>query len=132
MLQISRKVQPGSLNTIVFLRRRLYRILLQGARDPRGQPVLMPAHASISCATPEVAPQHLETLASRELWYHDCLGFDEFRQGTYSTVEVPKVIQAVLKQGLSRHDELKLCSDPTTWIDNRHDRDWFRIAVHSR
>ena len=93
MLQISRRVKPGSLDTIVFLRRRLYRILLQVARDYRGQPVLMPAHSSISCATPEDARQHLETLASRELRYHDCLGFDEVRQGTYSTGEVPKVMQ---------------------------------------
>ena len=109
-MNISRQVRPRALEIIVFARRRLFRILLEVVPGYCGNPILCPGHASISCPKPEDAPRPLKKLAGLELKQHDCFSFKDLRNGGYAIDSFPKVMRAVLKQGISHHDELILCS----------------------
>lgn len=110
-MELSKTLLPGRLETIHYIRGRLFRVLLDRHDGLLGDDVLVPKHVSIPCSTPENPEASVAELDGLELTWHPCLGFSELSEQRFYPNDYPIFLRRILANGLSKNDEFWLLAD---------------------
>ena len=111
-MQILKRTNPGSIQYLLFMRKRLFLVVLKREKCVMGGDVIVPWHTSARCATRDAAEHHLQKFVAHEMMQHECLGFDELTRQEYRKQDYPMFMRYALEQGLSENDRFWLLADP--------------------
>ena len=108
---IMKRTNPGSIHYVLFMRKRLFLVVLKREKSWMGGDLIVPWHASARCETRDEAEHHLQKFVAHEMTQHECVGFDELKRQEYRKEDYPMFMRYALEQGLSENDRLWLLAD---------------------
>ena len=111
-MQILKRTNPGSIQYVLFMRKRLFLVVLKREKSLMGGDMIVPWHTSARCETRDAAEQHLQKFVAHEMLQHECLGFAELKRQEYRKQDYPIFMRYALEQGLSENDRFWLLADP--------------------